>query len=306
MTVAFVFPGQGSQEVGMLAAFAAEPAVVRTLEEAADALSFDLARVIAEGPEADLARTEITQPALLTASVALWRLWRERGGAAPSRMAGHSLGEYSALVSAGALAFADGVRLVRERGRLMQRAVPAGAGAMAAILGLDDDAVLACCAGIDGVVSAANFNAPGQVVIAGATDAVDRAVAACQASGARRAMRLAVSVPSHCALMKPIEADFAAALARVPWALPTVPVVHNVDAAEAASGDAIAAKLLRQLSQPVQWTRCVERMRESGVDRYVECGPGRVLGGLIKRIDKAAGIAALGSAKDFAAALEVA
>ena len=232
MSWGFVFPGQGSQEVGMLSELADQEVVIRDcFAEASDALSLDLWQIVAEGPEADLNRTEITQPAVLTASVALWRLWLSRSEITPSILAGHSLGEYSALVCAGALEFTDAVRLVNTRGKLMQDAVPAGDGAMAAILGLDDEQVQACCESASGVVAAANFNAPGQVVIAGASAAVDDAIACCQDAGARRALKLAVSVPSHCQLMTPAAARFADHLAEVSLTTPEIPVVQNVETA---------------------------------------------------------------------------
>lgn len=303
MSAGFMFPGQGSQEVGMLGAFASEDAVVRTLAQADAALGLPLSRLIAEGPEAELNRTEVTQPALLTASVALWRLWRARGGGDPVAMAGHSLGEYSALVCADALEFEDAVRLVQLRGRLMQRAVPEGQGAMAAILGLDDGDVAACCAAVDGVVSPANFNAPGQIVIAGASAAVDAAIERCKAQGAKRAIRLAVSVPSHCALMKPVAEEFAAAVGAVSLRAPRVPVVQNVDGTVSTSPDEVRARLVRQLSEPVRWTRCIEAMSALGVRTFVECGPGRVLAGLVKRIDRTASTQGLADAASFAQAL---
>jgi [acyl-carrier-protein] S-malonyltransferase len=303
MTSAFVFPGQGSQEVGMLSDFAGEALVARTLEEAAEAAALPLPRIIAEGPEEELNRTDVTQPALLAASVALWRVWRARGGAMPAVMAGHSLGEYSALVCSGAIPFASAVRLVRLRGELMQRAVPAGEGAMAAVLGLDDDVVEACCAAAGGVVSPANYNAPGQVVIAGTAAAVDAAIERLKAAGAKRAIRLAVSVPSHCALMQPAQAELAAALAQTPITTPEVSVVQNVDGAIDGAPAAIRQRLVRQLAEPVRWTLCVERMSALGVNRFYECGPGKVLAGLIKRIDRDVSVASLGGASALTAAL---
>jgi [acyl-carrier-protein] S-malonyltransferase len=303
MSVGFVFPGQGSQEVGMLSEFGNETIVRRTLEEASDAVSLPLVRLVAEGPEDVLNRTDVTQPALLTASVALWRLWSERGGPAPSAVAGHSLGEYSALVCAGAIDFAAGVRLVRVRGQLMQQAVAEGEGAMAAVLGLDDEVVADCCAGIDGVVAPANYNSPGQVVIAGAAAAVDAAIVRCKSAGAKRVVPLAVSVPSHCPLMRPIEKAFVAALAQVEIRVPALPVVQNVDAGVSTTPDELRGRLVRQLSEPVQWTRCVQRLSALGVRRYVECGPGKVLAGMIKRIDRSAAVQSLGSASALESAL---
>ncbi len=282
---------------------AAQKVVARCFAEADDVLGFGLTRAVRDGPEAELNRTEFTQPAILTASVALWRLWASESGATPSMMSGHSLGEYSALVCAGALEFRDAVALVHLRGKLMQAAVPAGHGAMAAILGLDDDAVSHCCDAVDGVVSAANFNAPGQVVIAGEAAAVDAAIAACQAAGAKRAMKLAVSVPSHCGLMKAAAEQFAEAIDAAAFVLPQVPVVHNVDAATSSTVADLRTRLLRQLSEPVRWTSCVTHMAGAGVDRMIECGPGRVLSGLIKRIDRSVDVANIDSVESFAAAV---
>lgn len=296
MSLGFVFPGQGSQTVGMLTDVAAEfPDVRATFEEAGEAISQPLWQIVTEGPEDDLIRTEITQPALLTAGVALWRVWQAEGGEAPTCMAGHSLGEYSALVCAGALPFVDAVRLVRRRGELMQAAVPRGQGAMAAILGLDDADVEAACSDVDGVVSAANYNAPGQVVIAGTAEAVAAAAEGCKARGARRAALLPVSGPFHCALMRPAQEAFAAELQAASLTVPGIAVVQNVDATVASDVEGIRQRLLQQISSPVRWTACVLAMQERGVRTLVECGPGRVLGGLGKRIDKSMGGAALGT-----------
>ncbi len=296
MSLGFVFPGQGSQSVGMLTDIAAQyPHIQARYEEAGEAISQPLWKIVTEGPEDDLIRTEITQPALLTASVALWDVWLAEGGARPACLSGHSLGEYSALVCAGALPFADAVRLVNRRGRLMQAAVPQGEGAMAAILGLDDAEVEAACARIDGVVSAANYNAPGQVVIAGTAEAVAAAVEQCKEQGARRATLLPVSGPFHCALMRPAQEAFAADLEAATFSDPSIPVVQNVDALVADDLSEVRRKLLEQISQPVLWTACVQTMSGMGVTRYVECGAGRVLSGLIKRIDKAADTASLGT-----------
>jgi [acyl-carrier-protein] S-malonyltransferase len=296
MSLGFMFPGQGSQSVGMLTDVAAEyPAVRRLFEEAGEAISRPLWRIVAEGPEDELVRTEITQPALLTASVALWEIWREAGGPLPACLAGHSLGEYSALVCAGSLAFADGVRLVHRRGQLMQAAVPQGEGAMAAILGLDDEKVEAACGEAAGVVSAANYNAPGQVVIAGSADAVRAAADLCKERGARRATLLQVSGPFHCELMRPAQEAFAADLESVTLTMPRIPVIHNVDANEASDVSSLRHRLLSQISQPVLWTACVRAMASRGITRLVECGPGRVLGGLVKRIEPDVGVAAIGT-----------
>lgn len=296
MSLGLVFPGQGSQSVGMLADIAATyPQVQAHFEQAGEAISQPLWRVVSEGPDEDLVRTEITQPAILTASVALWSIWQAEGGEQPDCVAGHSLGEYSALVCAGALAFPDAVRLVHRRGQLMQQAVPQGQGAMAAIIGLDDEQVESVCAGISGVVSAANYNAPGQVVIAGSAGPVEQAAEQCKALGARRAALLPVSGPFHCALMRPAQEAFAAELDAVSLTLPSIPLIHNVDASVAADVTDLRRKLLEQISQPVLWTRCIQAMVQRGVGRLVECGPGRVLGGLVKRIDKTVDTASLGT-----------
>jgi [acyl-carrier-protein] S-malonyltransferase len=283
---AFTFPGQGSQSVGMLADVAgAHPGVRTRFEEAGDAISVDLWRLVSEGPDAELASTAVTQPALLTASVALWELWRAGGGALPAAMAGHSLGEYSALVCAGSLGFLDGVRLVHHRGELMQRAVPRGEGSMAAVLGLDEDDIAACCAAADGIVAPANYNAPGQTVIAGATAAVADAAERCKAAGAKRVVMLDVSGPFHCELMSPARTEFSVALDAVTLAMPAVPVIHNVDAAPAADLAELRSKLLAQLDQPVRWRQSVAAIGALGATRLIECGPGKVLAGLVRRID---------------------
>ncbi len=304
MSVGFVFPGQGSQEIGMLRDFLERDAVVRScFVEAEDAIGVALRTLALEGPEDQLGRTEITQPVLLTASVALWRCWSERGGQAPTVLAGHSLGEYSALVAAGAIDFADAVRLVQTRGRLMQAAVPAGAGAMAAILGLEEAEVAQCCAAADGIVSPANINSPGQIVIAGATPAVEAAIERCLAAGAKRAIKLAVSVPSHCAHMVPAAAEFADVLTATRVLAPRIPVVQNVDALASSDAGQIRANLVAQLSKPVRWTQCVEAMIAKGATTLVECGPGKILGGLIKRIDRSATTFAIGTVDAFDAAI---
>lgn len=284
---AFLFPGQGSQQVGMLESVGDEPAVRQAFAEASGALGYDLWDVIRQGPAERLDRTDITQPALLAAGVALWKLWEQRGGLRPDLLAGHSLGEYTALACAGVFSLGDGVRLVELRGRLMQEAVPAGAGRMAAILGLDDDAVREACAeGAQGaVVEAVNFNAPGQVVIAGDAAAVDRAIEACRARGARRAMPLAVSVPSHCALMRPAAERLAEALDKVNFHLPEVPVLNNVDVMQEREPARIRDALVRQLHSPVRWVEIVQALGAQGVTRAGECGPGKVLAGLVRRID---------------------
>ena len=291
--LAMVFPGQGSQAVGMLGELSASHAAVGdTFAEAADALGYDLWSLVSDGPAEELNQTHRTQPALLASSVALWRVWQAAGGPAPMAMTGHSLGEYSALVCAGSIALADALRLVEARGRYMQAAVPAGEGAMAAILGLSDAQVEQACAdalaaSADGeVVSAANYNSPGQVVVAGSAAAVERAMAAAKDAGAKRAVPLAVSVPSHCALMQPAAEQLQADLAGLTIAMPSLPVYHNADGAVAASSDEIKQKLVQQLHSPVRWVQCVQGMVAAGATLMIETGPGKVLSGLGRRIDK--------------------
>ncbi|QOR38422.1 ACP S-malonyltransferase [Billgrantia diversa] len=287
--LALVFPGQGSQQVGMLRELAERYSVVRTtFEEAADALGYDLWKVVQEGPDEALNATACTQPALLTASVAIWRVWQELEGPRPGAMAGHSLGEYSAMVCAGVMGFADGVRLVRLRGEAMQEAVPVGRGGMAAILGLEAATVETACAEAaqNEVVAAVNYNAPGQVVIAGDKSAVERAIALCQEAGAKRAMPLPVSVPSHCALMRPAAERLKAAIADLDMRPPRYTVYQNVDAHAHADVETLRTRLVEQLYQPVRWTSCVEAMEAAGASVFIECGPGKVLTGLGKRIVK--------------------
>lgn len=287
MSLAFVFPGQGSQSVGLLAALAQTyPQVQETFAEAAEALGRDIWTIAQQGPEETLNRTENTQPVMLAADVAVWRVWLAQGGAIPISMAGHSLGEYAALVCAEAIAFRDAVKLVADRARFMQEAVPSGRGGMAAILGLDDEAVRRVCeqAAQGEVVSAVNFNSPGQVVIAGAADAVARAVEAAKAAGAKRALPLPVSVPSHCALMAPAAARMADRLADVPIRTPRIPVLHNVHVQAELEADAIRNALVRQIAAPVRWVETVMALSAAGVDKLIECGPGKVLTGLNKRI----------------------
>ncbi|MEE1869580.1 ACP S-malonyltransferase [Pseudomonas auratipiscis] len=285
-SLAFVFPGQGSQSLGMLAELGAQyPLVIDTFREASEALGYDLWALTQNGPEEQLNQTDKTQPAILTASIALWRLWLAEGGARPAFVSGHSLGEYSALVAAGSLSLGDAVKLVKRRGELMQEAVPAGQGAMAAILGLDDADVVAICAeAAQGeVVSAVNFNSPGQVVIAGAKAAVERAMEACKAKGAKRALPLPVSVPSHCELMRPAAERFAESVNAIDWQVAQIPVVQNVSAAVAADLDTLKRDLLEQLYKPVRWVECVQTLAANGAVQLVECGPGKVLAGLNKR-----------------------
>lgn len=304
--LAFVFPGQGSQQVGMLADYLAEPVVQQTFAEAAEVLGLDLLKMVSEGPAEKLNQTENTQPALLVSSVALWRLWCDRQGEMPAMMAGHSLGEYSALVCAGAMNFADGVRLVRLRGLFMQDAVAPGQGAMAAIIGLDDADVVAACARASvfadqtEVVEAVNFNAPGQVVIAGQVAAISRAMEFAREAGAGKVIELPVSVPSHCALMKPAAERLQEELESIRLVEPVIPVVQNVSAAVCSDPARLKTNLVAQLYSPVRWVESVGTMMNSGVGRFVECGPGRVLAGLSKRIARRSPIATLESADAMA------
>lgn len=285
--LAFVFPGQGSQSVGMMSKLAAEYALVKqTFEQASDALGFDLWSLVENGPDTDLNQTQNTQPAMLAAGVAVWRIWSEQSQVRPGWMAGHSLGEYSALVCSGAIAFEGAIKLVAERGRLMQEAVPAGVGAMAAIIGLEDHQVVNTCAEVanDEVVAAANFNAPGQVVIAGNTAAVERAMEALKTLGAKRALKLPVSVPSHCLLMEAASDKLNEVLQGIEVSMPNVTLVHNADVKSHGSPEVIRSALKEQLYKPVRWVESVKFMREQGVSSFVECGPGKVLMGLNKRI----------------------
>lgn len=302
-SIAFVFPGQGSQALAMLADFAAEPVVQQTFAEASAALGYDLWALTQQGPAEDLNRTDKTQPAILTASIALWRLWQAQGGAQPAFVAGHSLGEYSALVAAGCLPFAEAVKLVELRGQLMQDAVPAGQGGMAAILGLEDaDVIAACAEAAQGdVVSAVNFNAPGQVVIAGSATAVERAIEACKARGAKRAMALPVSVPSHCELMRPAAERFAAAVEAINWQAPEIALVQNTSAQAVTDLAVLQRDLLAQLYSPVRWVESMQCLAQQGVEHLVECGPGKVLSGLNKRCVKGVNTYNLDTAEAFAA-----
>ena len=304
--LAFAFPGQGSQSVGMLAELAEMHPVVRAaFEEASDGADADLWALSQGGPEEMLNRTEFTQPALLASGIAAWRAWESNGGPRPTLLAGHSLGEYTALVAAGALSLKDGAHLVRIRGQLMQEAAPAGTGAMAAVLGADDALVEAVCveASNSTVVVPANYNSPGQIVIGGDAAAVDRALALLQEKGVRKAVKLAVSVPSHTPLMREAANRLAETMSGLRWNSPSLPVVQNVDAQAHDSVDAIRDALVRQLYLPVQWTRCVGALASRGATRVAECGPGKVLTGLVKRIDKALDARALGTVGDFETAL---
>ena len=306
--LAFVFPGQGSQQLGMLADLATSHSIIKeTFAEASEALGYDLWSLVQQGPEERLNATEVTQPALLTASVALWRLWLQQGGTKPAVMAGHSLGEYSALVCANSLSLATAVKLVQLRGELMQKAVPAGTGAMAAILGLDDAGVADACqlASQGQVVAPVNFNCPGQVVIAGEKNAVSRAMEACKAAGAKRALPLAVSVPSHCLLMEPIADEMAKALEKIELKMPIIPVIQNVKAQVSKDVDQLRENLVSQLYNPVLWTDSVKQMTLQGAGLMVECGPGKVLCGLNKKIDKSLEVVSLTDSANFEKALSL-
>ena len=304
--LAFVFPGQGSQSVGMLAELAAAHGEVKaTFDEASQGAGADLWVLSQQGPEDQLNRTEHTQPALLAASVAVWRVWNKLGGAQAAQLAGHSLGEYSALVCAGALSLHDAAALVAERGRLMQAAVPAGVGAMAAILGGDDAQIAQVCEEVaqGQVVAPANYNSPGQLVIAGNAEAVDRALARLAELGVKKAIKLAVSVPSHCMLMREAADKLGERMASIQWRLPTIPVIQNAEAQRYASLDEIRGALQRQLYLPVRWTECVQALAAGGATRIAECGPGKVLAGLVKRIDKSIEGRAIGAPAEFDATL---
>jgi len=289
--LAFVFPGQGSQSVGMLAELAAEyPEVQATFAEASEVLGFDLWQMVSEGPAEDLNQTHNTQPAMLAAGVALWRIWNAKSTVQPAFMAGHSLGEYTALVCSGVLKFTDAIALVAERGKLMQEAVPEGVGAMAAILGLSDEQVIQVCADAAQVevCSAVNFNSTGQVVIAGHSDAVDRAMLAAKEAGAKRALKLPVSVPSHCALMQGAADKLYAKMQALEFSEPNTVLLHNVDVAAHSHADEIRDIVKQQLFKPVRWVDTINALAEQGVDTIVEMGPGKVLMGLNKRIVKSA------------------
>lgn len=306
---AMVFPGQGSQSVGMLSELAEQfPVVIETFNQASEVLGYDLWALVQQGPAEELNKTWQTQPALLAASVAIFRVSQQRyPELQPSLMAGHSLGEYSALVCAGVLDFQDAVKLVELRGKLMQQAVPEGTGAMYAIIGLDNDAIIHACKTAEQgeVVSAVNFNSPGQVVIAGAKEAVERAAALCKEAGAKRALPLAVSVPSHCALMKPAAEQLALALENLTLNLPNVAVINNVDVATENESQAIRTALVRQLYSPVRWTETVEKMAEEGVEILLEIGPNKVLTGLTSRIVKELAAQAVNDVKSLDAIQEI-
>lgn len=287
--LAFVFPGQGSQKIGMLAELASSnPLVKSTFSEASEALGYDLWAMIQQGDQEQINLTERTQPMLLASSVAIWRLWNDKGGPSPAQMAGHSLGEWSALVCAGALEFVDAIKIVRARGAYMQEAVPVGVGAMAAILGLADQIIVDACNEARGaeVVDAVNYNAPGQVVIAGSAAAVDRAIDLCKAAGAKRAMALPVSAPFHTSLMQPAAEQLADLVNSTSFSSPNIPVIHNVNALPESDPAIIKALMLEQIYRPVLWVDCIQALKQAGAEIFVECGPGRVLNGLTKRIDR--------------------
>jgi len=286
--LAFVFPGQGSQKIGMLAELASEFSIVeKTFAEASEVLGYDLWLLVQTGAQDEINLTERTQPLLLTASVAVWRAWQEKNGAQPALMAGHSLGEWSALVCAGVVEFKDAVKLVQQRGKFMQEAVPAGQGAMAAIIGLDDALILDACKKAEQgeVVAAVNFNSPGQVVIAGTAAAVERASALCKEAGAKRALPLPVSAPFHTELMRPAAERLAEQITATIFSAPKIPVVHNVTADVESNPEKIKALMIEQIYSPVRWVECVNAMSEKGITSTLECGPGKVLSGLNKRIN---------------------
>lgn len=304
--LAFIFPGQGSQQLGMLAELAERYAVIgTTFSEAEAALGFNLWQLIQEGPVEKLNRTDLTQPAILAASIAIWRVWKELEGPQPALVAGHSLGEYSALVASGALDFADALRLVKARGEFMQTAVPEGEGAMAAILGLDAEQIEAACqqAAEDQIVAPVNYNAPGQIVIAGNAQAVERAIAACKDLGARRALPLPVSVPSHCELMRPAAEKLANELNLIQLSSPRLPIIQNTLAQPVTQVEELRQNLVSQLYSPVRWIESIELMAKEGIDTFVECGPGQVLVGLNKRLVKGAKSFAINNPDNLSQAL---
>ena len=305
--LAFVFPGQGSQSIGMLSELAARHALVRdAFAEASEGAGVDLWTLSQDGPDTQLNSTEFTQPALLAAGVATWRAWQAEGGAQPALLAGHSLGEYAALVAAGAVSLHDGAKLVRLRGQFMQNAAPAGTGAMAAVLGAEDALVLEVCtlaSGDDAIVVPANFNSPGQIVIGGHAAAVDRALQLLAERGVRKAVKLAVSVPSHTPLMREAANRLSEAMNAMAWSAPDRPVVQNVDGEVHDTVQSVRDALVRQLYLPVQWTGCVQAVAARGATRIAECGPGKVLAGLVKRIDKTIDARAIGTPAEMDAAL---
>ena len=306
--LAFVFPGQGSQSVGMLSDLAEQyPSIAETFAEASEGAGADLWHISQNNPDDQLNQTEFTQPALLAANIALWRLWQAQGGAQPAILCGHSLGEYAALVAAGALSLKDGAHLVRQRGQFMQAAVPAGVGAMAAVLGAEDALVEQVCGQVsqdNAMVVPANFNSPGQIVIGGHAVAVDRAIEALQAQGIRKIVKLPVSVPSHTPLMREAAERLRTAIESITWRMPDYAVIHNVDARAKYSIAEIQQALVEQLYLPVQWTQCTQALAAAGVRHAVECGPGKVLAGLVKRIDKSVSTYNLSTPADWQATFE--
>lgn len=306
--LAFVFPGQGSQKIGMLADLAGQyPLVTETFSEASSVLGYDLWDLVQNGNQDDINQTERTQPLLLTASVAIWRVWQQREGAAPALMAGHSLGEWSALVCAGVVAFADAVKLVQQRGKFMQEAVPAGQGAMAAIIGLDDALIIDACKKAEqgDVVAAVNFNSPGQVVIAGAAAAVERASTLCKEAGAKRALPLPVSAPFHTSLMRPAAEKLAEQIYSTPFFTPVIPVVHNVTAEPESDPEKIKALMIEQIFSAVRWVDCVNTLSARGITTTIECGPGKVLSGLNKRINKDLNTLSIETSDELLGALDI-
>ena len=306
--LAFVFPGQGSQKIGMLADLSSQYSLVaETFSEASSALGYDLWDLVQNGSQDDINLTECTQPLLLTASVAIWRVWQHKGGAQPVLMAGHSLGEWSALVCAGVVAFGDAVKLVQQRGKFMQEAVPAGQGAMAAIIGLDDGSIINACKQAEQgeVVAAVNFNSPGQVVIAGAAGAVERASALCKEAGAKRALPLPVSAPFHTSLMRPAAEKLAEQIYNTPFSVPDIPVVHNVTAAPESNPEKIKALMIEQIFSAVRWVDCVNTLSARGVATTIECGPGKVLSGLNKRINKDLNTLSIETSEELLGALKI-
>ncbi len=307
MTFAMVFPGQGSQALGMQADLARDYSVVSdTYCEASDILGFDIWALVQEGPAEKLGATVVTQPTMLTAGVAAWRVWNEAGGVAPMQLAGHSLGEYSALVCAGAVSFSDALRVVERRAQLMQEAVPVGRGSMAAILGLDDETIVGVCARAadDGIVEPVNFNAPGQVVIAGDSGAVERAIELAKAEGAKRALPLPVSVPAHSSLLEDAGALLAETLAATAFTAPEIPVIAASDAKPYIDGNDIRTRLARQVHTPVLWAATVRALIAAGTRAIIECGPGKVLAGLMRRIDRGVRVAAIDGSDGLARSLE--
>ena len=305
--LAFVFPGQGSQKIGMLADLSSQYSLVaETFSEASSALGYDLWDLVQNGSQDDINLTERTQPLLLAASVAIWRVWQHKGGAQPVLMAGHSLGEWSALVCAGGVAFGDAIKLVQQRGKFMQEAVPAGQGAMAAIIGLDDASIIDACKQAEQgeVVAAVNFNSPGQVVIAGAAGAVERASALCKEAGAKRALPLPVSAPFHTSLMRPAAEKLAAQIYNTSFSTPDIPVVHNVTAEPESNPEKIKALMIEQIFSAVRWVDCVNTLSARGIATTIECGPGKVLSGLNKRINKDLNTLSIETPEELLGALE--